>query len=708
MSSTVRVASGSISVAKPPASSCRMHTPSGSPKADVADSSAGSLSNQESVGAHESARRTRHVTFDEASIGYLGTYGSHRVHEESRPRVPPENVVCGTAMLSSCAANDGGGCQPLAATAASVGKPNADSWGADSEWFNKVFGAQLTPVTATAHSATAVSTSSLAAAASEPPPLPSSTLIVRPSRVSLSSFSASLPLSSTVSELADTAARGTTRRLGTAGPNRGKYTISSSQSFGASAPITRSRTFQSTRVGMSAHLARDSAGAATPVSSNMSVGETSQPTSDGGRYSSPLLTYGHAFFATATRLGNNSVVAPSCSPSAILPPPPLSVRDLRRRSPATPPSLAAFAAVAGCSGADGPCGSSSHRRLSSPSVSFSNIQASLAEVTESGQGTESIKQEASLVPPRTQTLATDQRDDESPTLRAMKLSVGERRLLEAVMTVNVRKRRIAPEIVPFVAPRTNTSASPMSATETPNSKLSSDADGGLNSIPISTSSSTGRAVRALRETTRSMDDPPAKVLSRDVRQSIDVGAPLSSPTASLCSRVSHSAAVDEESSADSSVRTGVFSAQLSSRCSTTALPTTVSATSGMNGNPRSTTVPSADSLSSALSSSLYPSPGQRLSAVRRSGSQTSWKDDTVTAAPSALLSETRRPGAFTPRSHSHRGRMSASQLVHCQSDGCDRDEDESEPHIQVPVPTPRTSAGTSNWAAPRRRSGDRR
>ncbi|CBZ23868.1 hypothetical protein, unknown function [Leishmania mexicana MHOM/GT/2001/U1103] len=697
MNSTTRVASSAVSSTGCTSSSHRAHTLSSVPKAVVRDPSARSLSNPETISVQESARQARHVTFDEAAIKYLDAYESH-VYDDSRLGRHLENVECGTPMLLSCAVRDFRRCQPPTTTEACMRKENADNWDADSEWFNEEFGAQLTLTGATADSAKAAPTQSSSAAARESPPLQSAVLIKRPSRVLISSSSALLSSSANTAATAATAARGATRQLGKPGRMRDEYdSVGSCQSLGTPRSSFPSRTPRGTSTVMNTHHASAPFGAPTAASSStVTAGEASEPTSDDGRDSSPVLAYENASFIASTRSVNHSVVVSSLSRSTVAPAPPLSVSDLRRRSPAASTSLS----PSECSGASGSRRGSSHRRLSSPRVSLSNVEAALDKVAESEQGARSTKQEISPVPPRTQAVAANQHDGESPTLGAMRLSMAERRLLQAVIQSNERKHPTDRAATSSVVPsRTTTGASPALMAEMPSGTLSSGAGGALSSNSVSTSSLAGGGVRALRETTPALGNPHANVLSAEVREFLDASAPSLSSITSRRSRANQPASVDEAGSAYSSARTQVFHAQLSSTCSTATPPAATAATSAVNGNPGSTTVLRANSISSALSPSLFPSAEPAVSKAGGNGSQMSRKDDTVIAAPSALSSEARRSRTITSHLHNHRLGMPALQLAHPRSGDGDKDEDESEPHIQVPVPLPRTPPSKSSWAA---------
>ncbi|AYU80664.1 hypothetical protein LdCL_290022800 [Leishmania donovani] len=695
MNSTTRIVSSAVSSTGSTSSSRRAQTPSSVPKAAISDSRARSLSNPESISVQESARQSRHVTFDEAAIKYLDASESHVVYDDNRLGRHPEKVECLTAMLSPCAVRDFDIRQTSTTTAAFTRKENADSWDADSEWFNEEFGAQLTLVGATADSAKAAPIPSSAAAASESPPLPSAVLIKRPFRVSIPSSSA------TTAGTALTAARGARRQPGMPGRKRGEHdSVGNCKSLGTPPSSSLSRTPRSTSAVMNTDHPSAPFGSATPASSSsVTAGEASKPTSDDVRDSSPVLAYEHASFIGSMHSGNHSALASSRPRNTVAPAPPLSVSDLRRRSPPASTPLATPATLSECSEASGSRRGGSHWRLSSPRISLSNVEAALDKVAESGRSVRSTEQEASPVSPRKRTVAVNQHDSESPTLGAMKQSMAERRLLQAVMQLNERQRPTDRAAASSVVPsRTKTSASPAVMVEMPSGTVGSRAGGALSSNSVSTFSSDGRGVRALRGTAPALGSPHANVLSAEVRQFLDAGAASLSSTTSRRSRASHPAAVDEAGIAYSSARTQAFGAQLSSARSTTTPPAATAATSAVNGNRGSANVLRANSTSKVLSPSPFPFAEPAVPKAGGRGSQVPRKDDTVTAAPSALSSEARRSGTIISHLHNQLS-MPASQPAHPQLDDGDKDEDESEPHIQVPVPIPRTPPSKSSWTA---------
>lgn len=658
MNSTTRIVSSAVSSTGSTSSSHRAHTPSSVPKAVVSDSNARSLSDPESISVQESARQTRHVTFDEDAIEHLDASENQVVCGDSRLGRHPEKVVCGAAMLPSCTMRDFDIRQPSTTTAAFTRKENADSWDADSEWFNEEFGAQLTLVGATADSAKAAPSPSSAAAASESPPLPPAVLIKRPFRVSIPSSSASLSLSATTAATALTAVRGARRQLGMPGRKRGEYdSVGNCQSLGTPPSSSLSRTPRSTSAVMNTHHASVPSGSATPASGrSVTAGEASKLTSDDGRDSSPVLAYERASFIGSTCSGNHSAVASSRPRNTVAPAPLLSVSDLRRRSPAASTPLATSAALSECSEASGSRRGGSHGRPSSPRVSLSDVEAALDKVAESGRSARSTKQESSPVSPRTRRVAANQHDGESPTLGAMKQSMAERRLLQAVMPLNERQRPTDRAAASSVVPsRTKISASPAVMVELPSGTVGSRAGGALSSNSAFTSSSNGHGVRALRGTAPALGNPHANVLLAEV-------------------------------------------SQFSRARSTTTPPTATAATSAVNGDRGSTTALRANSTSSALSPSPFPFAEPAVPKAGGLISQVSRKDDTVTAAPSALSSEARRSGTIISDLHNHQLSMPASQLAHPRLDDSDKDEDESKSHMQVPVPIPRTPPSKSSWA----------
>ncbi|KAG5473543.1 hypothetical protein LSCM4_03612 [Leishmania orientalis] len=696
-----RVAPSAVSVTGPSSSARCVRASSGAPKAGAGDPNARPFSNLESMRLPKSSKQARHVAFDEAAIKHLDASASNLGYNHSLPGTRPENVEWGTAMPPSYAASDFGGGRPPTDTAGSTGKANAVSWGADSEWFNEEFGAQLTPAAATAVSATATLTPLSAAVTSDTAPFSSSDLTTRSSQ-GLLPFS-STPMPATTS----TAARVTTRQLCMPDREQGEHEAGDSQALCTSASSAPFRRLHSTRVTMNTYPAGVLSGATIPAGSS-SV-STSEASSDDGSGLSPVLTYENASFDKSAHTGNNNVVASSRSSNTVSSALPLSAADLRRRSPPEAPSLATSVAQPDSGQASGRRRGSNHRRLLSPSVYPSHLEASLTDLASSAQSARSGEQEAAPVPPQTHILAPNSSDRESPTIGAMKLSAGERRLLQAVMQVNERKRLADPNDAPSVTlSRMNTSPSPIVTVETPSRTLGNSAGGNLSSTSIFLSRAAADDEGALWGTTQVQGDPHTKVLSAEARQFLDAGAPSLSCTTPSRSRVSRAAAEDGAGSADSSMRTRDFGAQLSSRVISAASPTPIAAASGMHGNPESNTIASAETTSGGVVPSSSHSSRPMLPAAKGSDAQASWRDATATAASPALSSETLRSSTLTSRPHSHGVNMSAAQQAHRQLEDEDEDEDESEPHIQVPEPTPRIPAGKLKGEAQRRRCGNDR
>ncbi|KAG5474113.1 hypothetical protein CUR178_04224 [Leishmania enriettii] len=691
MNST-RAAPSAVSVTGPSSSARCVRTSSGALKAGAGGPDARPFSSLESMRPPKSSKQARHVAFDEAAIKHLDASASNLGYNHSRPGTRPENVQRGTAMPPSYAASDVGGGRPPTDTAGSIGKANADSWGADSEWFNEEFGAQLTPAAATAVSATASLTPLSVAVTSESAPFSSSDLTTCSSQ-------GSLPFSSTPMPAAtSTAARVTTRQLGMPDGEQGQHEAGDCQALCTSASSAPFGRFRSTRVLLGAI-----------ISAGSSSVSTSEASGDEGSGLSPVLTYGDASFDTSAHSGYNSVVTSSRSSNTVSSALPLSAADLRRRSPPEAPSLATSVAPPDSGQASGSRRGSNHRRLLSSSVYPSRLEASLTDSAGSGQRAQSGEQEAAPVPPQTRILAPDSSDRESPTIGAMKLSAGERRLLQAVMQVNERKRLADPNDAPSVTlSRMNTSSSPIVRVETPSRTLGNSAGGNLSSTSVFLSRAATEDEGALWGTTQVQGDPHATVLSAEARQFLDVSAPSLSCTTPSRSRVSRAATEGGAGRADLSRRTRVVGAQLSSRVISTVLPTPIAAASDTHGNPESNTIASAETTSGGVVPSSSPSSRPMLPAAKGNDAQASRRDATATAASPALSTETLRSSTLMSRLHSHGVKMSAVQQAHRQLEDEDEDEDESEPHIHVPEPTPRIPVGKLEWEAQRRRCGDER
>ncbi|KAG5473823.1 hypothetical protein LSCM1_04454 [Leishmania martiniquensis] len=697
---------GIVSATGPAPPTCGEPTPHGGARAGRGGPSAGPLSAKESIHLSNSSKETRHVAFDESVIKHLDASASRRGYDHRRPGALPGKAKLETAMLSSCAASGFGVGKPPIGTTESLGNANADSWGADSEWFNEEFGAQLTPAAVTADSATATPAPPSAAVTSESAPL-STCAPMRPLK-SLPPLSlASLSTSTVMPAATFTAARSTTRQLRMPSRERGEPETRDRQALATPTPSASTRAPHSPRVVKNAYLDSVLSGATPPASNGcVSIDDAS---SDDGRGLSPVLVYESVSLNTSTRSSSSNVVASSRSSNNVSPALPLSVAALRCRSSPEVPSLATAEALLDGSGASEPNRGSSHPRLSSPSVYLGSLEPSLAEVAGSGQSGVSAGQEATPTPPQTVSLLANSKDLESPTLGAMKLSAGERRLLEAVMLAHERKPLADRDAAPSVMPRsTHTDPSRMIAVETPSRTFSNSAGGDLTSTSVFLSRAARDHERGLRGRTQAQGNPYAQVLPAEARPFLDLRAPSRSSTTPRHSRFSGPAAETGVDSAGSSTQARVAGAQLTSRGISAAPVTAIAATRGIHGNLGSTPIASAETTSGELSPSFSSSAGSALTTAKGSDAQASRKAASAIAAPPALSSETPRGSTLTSCSGSRGVSIPAAMLARRRMDEWDEDEDESEPHIHVPEPTPRIPVGKSSGDAQRRRCGDGR
>ncbi|KAK7200086.1 hypothetical protein NESM_000058200 [Novymonas esmeraldas] len=511
------------STPRAPASARRSATPTTAVAGRAAAASVASSHTTAAGATHGPGRRPRHVTFNEAEIDYVEAAAAATSHaaDDEGPVVGRRHNT-GWAAATFCDTLAGyveQRRQQLTGATALVEKDGADSWGADSEWFNEEFGAHLTP-----H---APRPTVEQAEPSEGTRLSTSTVIRRPPRMSLP------PSSSAPPRLGGT--RG--RRRDVSGAADDYVTL------GASVSSARSRTPQSARVCMNEHLvsvlSTTVAAAAVSSSSSSSITKRSsrdgsaddagEQTSEDGRGSSPVLAYDHTPSAALPRssaVANLSLRSPNSLAAPPPPPPPLSVNDLRRRSPVAPrPDM---------HGQGGPDHGDSHPRLMSPSVSLSNIEASLAAEVATDAGRQSTRLAdrcepvAQPQPTATPPLAAAAVNRESPTASATQLSASERRLLRAVMQVSARNHR-ATATTSAAWSRTGACVSPAITVETPCSTVSSSAGSGrVNSTSTSTLSSLGGSARLLRGGGRGGGAPRVQVLSADVRHFLNGGAPVAS------------------------------------------------------------------------------------------------------------------------------------------------------------------------------------
>lgn len=708
-------------------------TPTGKgPARDASHSLATSLAPGGPAAVHvtklQSPRAIRHVRFDEANIEYLAASASHVIHCDSQLGVQLDNVEWGAVMMSPSTAQAYSSSRRAdSGTAVSLGKAKPSAWGADSEWFNSEFEAQLEPhadhsdlsspaITPAVLGAPDASTSLLStASSSSPQPTTSPGASVRgKARVRRASS-------------------GRQRHEQSAGRRDGGPTPLSSTAgvCGATFPVPR----------------RGSLTAPAPAA----AAATAEGVEGGPHVSSPVLAYERApLLATTRPLATSSPpswaahtlnpVSPRTASAndAYVPAPPLSVGALRHRSPAAAAPSSPQSSLGDSRGRS----TGSRPRLSSPGVSFAQVDLASLQIDDDGDDrdvrdagvdpngaagtTRSCgaarlrKSPADRAPAAAASAAGAEEDSnrsgdvgEVPSASVLELSETERRLLRAVMHVNQRPSR--PVISPDSPPR------PAAAN----------------------GSAAGSDNRALRASVRTLGDPRAEVLSSGIRNFL--GGPRPTGEGERGRAVSPSPAATPPATS-SSASWGGGGSRLSDSTGRIRLASTQLGLSAAGGgsdavaggpSPTSTVITTPLSMNSVESPSKVcatrggGSGGTDSSGVPGSLSQTTGATRGSSCdgfrVPAALatrrvrrmepgtggevvdggaLVQEQQPLAQTvqpppPRRPPALRQRNAKPVP--RSDEKDDDSDDAEPHLRAPVPTPR-SAAASAAASTRRKS----
>ncbi|KPI90690.1 hypothetical protein ABL78_0126 [Leptomonas seymouri] len=467
-------------------------------------------------------RLSRHVRFDEAKNEYLEASPCHSSCSDSPLYAQLGNEEWDSVMLSSSKEPVYDGEQQAdTGTVLPTGKTKPSAWGADSEWFNAEFGAQMEPH---AHHSD-LSPSKLHAAIIGIPGAAASELspssLLNVSTPHCGPASPSTPIHHTLHT-----------------PTSAHGGHSKRQSFSASGARQRKSPLSTTTNGKS-NCSKDEqpqlrppTPPGPPHNSNNATEAASKEGEGETRGSSPVLVYerdpndmeadpqspllmpqwGLNSLTHTTPPTAASLPAAYRANDALVPAPPLSVGALRQRSslakasPSTSPSPRRVIWGSCCRS------SGSHQRLSSPGVSFGNVDfrsLSIGDDFDPLGGVERKGFFSATAPPLPRLQASGllaipvtKKDvegsdaSESSSSSVLQLSDAERRLLRAVMHTNEQSRRTR-------AQNNIGSSSPRAATVAGASTTSANRE--------------GNGTRVLRESVRTLGDPRNELLSSDIR-----------------------------------------------------------------------------------------------------------------------------------------------------------------------------------------------
>ena len=707
------------------------------------------------------ARRfSRHVHFDEANIQSLDASARRVIHNDSDLGVNLSNVEWGTVVVSPTTAHSYNGARrPDTGTTVSMGKAKTSAWGADSEWFNTEFGAQLEP-----HadhfdlSSSTLTSATLGVADSSTSMVPTSWLL--PSVPSAPS-GGSDALNSDVAAADAAESKQPKPRSKTSMRRKGSCRTQRQQL--SHLPLRQGQLPPPTPPVQVHHHHHD---AVVLTVAKERTNNENRDDDEEARGSSPVLTYDHdplnstavpasstlppwAFNSLGRTAPPTTGASSICSSNnAFVPAPPLSVSALRSR---------ALSAQSSPSSSHSPQGmlNGSRPRHSSPGVSFTSADFSDLNIDDDFHKTdEGVKAAApaaddhdndssaktdlsATAPPKpapvpSAALVEDDsaESSESPSASALQLSEEERRLLRAVMHVN------QPPHHPAQARSVATATGKHDASE------SSGGRNGSSSSPATRSSGDGGGTGALRASVRSLGDPRSELLSSGIRRFLDDGGAAERsggghrmPSPSCGSRpwsassANHIKVISTPASAAPSNRTGIHSDEGAGTGADTdagagagnltvfspnSTITSTSFSSASAESPMKAAVTPGSSRFSDLSVSHSSFP-RSTGAIRGSGPDSIHVPATLatqharrnlkqepssTGNAAAGLNNTVPPSSLVKpdlqRAPPRLAPAAPSETSNKILVVDSEDDDDAEPHLRIPMPTPRTTASISS------------